>query len=332
VSYGDKVDLTAVEAAIKLIRRHQKTKDLVERCNLFKLPLTILDDEDRDKVFHVALAELSCCYDTESESAKRLMVPFLGSGELKKFEIDQKYRFSHRKEKILPHAKDMVISMAYPWFSRLLYTSLFRLNREGRLDVTENDSFQGTYRYFRSFPLDDKTFVLRDGRMKVVVDKRNNMISLGHASQNWTGGDFSLGQYEHRGFVVPGIYKTDIISFRGGITRFASIAGGLEDECQGTILTSTRGRDKIPPRPFAAQFLLFKEGHEFEKLEIPYTKLGKETVFDSSHANYKKIHERFCEANRNTVSEQDGFMWGTSADAARRASEEASASEEDTEG
>jgi hypothetical protein len=320
--YGKPINQTRLQDALKLIRdaKENGDLDLVERCNSFELPLTISNDEEKTKVFYAALAELCSCYDSHSAAARRLMSPFLGRGEKDKFKNskDGRHKFVNLKS-YLPHTMDTIISMAYPWFSQILYTTLFRLNREQRLDVQEYESFEGTYRYFRSFPIKDNTFVLRDGRMKVVLDKKNNMICLGHASQNWTGGDFAKAQFEHRGFVVPGAYKTDLISFRGSITRFASIAGDLDHECEGTILTSSRGRNN-PPRPFVAQFLLVKESHELAQLEIPSVKINDENVFDTESEQYQKVLERFRKRFRNTVSEKDGFMWGTSAAAAREAS------------
>ena len=316
--YGLDIDPEILRKTIDIVKEHEGSSDLVERCNIFDLPLKITA-KTRNKVFYAALAELCTRY-TESSAAKNLMEPFFGRGALDKFRNDDgDYDFSVR-DTYPPHAIDMIISMAYPWFSRMLFMSLFRINLEDRLDVLQYARFAGEYRYFRAYPLADNLFVLRDGRLRVEVDRVNNLICFGHTSQNWRGGNFSQGQYEHRGFVIPGQYKTDLISFRGSITRFASIAGKLDDETEGTILTHTRGRNNKPPRPFVAQFLLFKKGHRFEGLDIPTVEIDEEVIFDENSEEYKVLATRFMDLSQKTVSSDFGFMWGSSAETAQKAS------------
>jgi hypothetical protein len=319
--YGLTVDPQKLKKKIKAVKDHRERHDLVERCNIFELPLTV-SPKTREDIFYAALGELCACYGTDSSATRNLIRPFLERGAASSFrDSDGNYDFAARTQ-YPPHVVDAIIAMAYPWFSRTLFMSLLRVNLEARLDVRPYRDFAGQYRYFRAYPLTDDTFVLRDGRLKVEVDDTNNIIGFGHVSQNWQGGDFEKGQYEHRGFVVPGRHKTDLISFRGSITRFASIGGRLDDESEGAIITHTRGRHKKPPRPFVAQFLLFKKGHEFERLLIPTVEREGEIVFDETSDEYKQIFDRFAGLSRRTVSSDFGFMWGTSPETARKASED----------
>ena len=338
---GTPIDQDRLNEIISKIRRGKGRFDLVERCNLLGVPLTTRKAGDRERVFYAALAELIVAYGENSHTTSKLVKAYFGRAT-----IEEHYRFGDLfnltyRTVYTPRAKDLTIAMAYPWCNPSIYMGLLRVNAEQRLDVQHYASrkrsanrsssgelagCEGKYRYFRAYPVNERAFVLRDGYLNVEIDTSTNMICFGHASQNWKNGSFEDGEYEHRGLVIPGDFKTDLISFREGLTRFASIAGqlgGSKKAYEGIVMTATRGLVRGRKRPFIAQVLLFKEGHDLYKINIP--KSRTDDAFDTDNENYRAVQSYFKKVFAATVDEANGFMWGVSesaADAAVKAADD----------
>jgi hypothetical protein len=291
---------------IKKLRTGRNPSDIVERCATLGLPLVLTDDNKRERAFLAALAELAVLAEGDvshgphPQDLELVLRAIFGRNLLHQFH-DEKGRYSIlHKQSFRRFERDRIIGVVYPWYNFSLYADLIRIVRERDLSVAKHSNLAGNYRYFRFFPLNETRFTLMDGFFDIEIDNVHNMICFGQRSMN-----HHKRGYEHRGFVLPGSGKVEVITFRGGTMRLGTIWGDFADRTNGILLTSTRGNK----RPFAARVLIVKkDSSDLFGLEIPKNKDNRSFVEKSKE--YKYALNEFKKVCSGTVFPAFGFMWG----------------------
>jgi hypothetical protein len=280
--------------------------DVVERCAALELPLVLRDESSRERALAAALAELEICYQRSQHDFEVVLKSQFGRSIVSQFRGDEGLLTVLAKGAYQSAGRDRIIGVVYPWYNSGLYTNLIRITRETGLDVSAYSYLAGRYRYFRFFPVNSTRFRLMDGQLDIDLDKSDNMICFGQRSMNHT-----RKGYEHRGFVLPGQDKIDLISFRSGTLRLGSVWGhDLGPISSGIILTATKGSK----RPFAARAMIVKEGSSrLYDLVIPKNKDG--TAYIARSAEYQEALKEFKKMSSATVFADANFMWGNRAPA-----------------